>query len=469
MHHDLQNDRVISSAAFPDSVHVGRGTYWDPKTKFMTYIADERLYIGRYCSIAEDAFLATGGEHFTEKVSTWPVDTFILGVWNPSRAYRRKPDTRIGSDVWIGRSAQVFGGCTVGHGAVIGAGAVVCKDVPPFAIVVGNPAKIIRYRFDEATRADLLAIAWWDWTPEEIRARAEWFYKPIEIFISEFSAAQNQTDLPAPATVSPPNQISENKMQSLRQIAPAYSNDAPSQQAMIDILAGSWVSSFPPEMGLSAGGTAHFDQTVDNRVKEVADVFDFSGKSVCELGPLEAYQTKHLCDAGAGPVVAVEANDLAFVKCLMVKEMFNIPANFFYGSALKYLENNDKVFDVIWASGVLYHQVEPLRLLELICDRSNAFFIWTHYWKQEECAKDLTFDVDKDIVKDIGSAPVVHHYKSYVAKGIEFSGGVESGAYWLEKNIILDYVTERGFKLLHFKEQVDAPPGPVMLFFAVRS
>lgn len=152
----------------------------------MTYIPEEKIYIGRYCSIAEDVFIATSGEHIPELVTTWPVDSFIHKQLNPTRSYKVKQNTRVGSDVWICRSAQIFGGCTIGDGAVIGAGAMVCRDVPPYAVVVGNPARVVRYRFSAPIREALLAIAWWNWPPEIVEERAEWFYRPIEEFVAEF-------------------------------------------------------------------------------------------------------------------------------------------------------------------------------------------------------------------------------------------------------------------------------------------
>ena len=76
----------------------------------------------------------------------------------------------IGNDVWIGAHATIMGGVKIGNGAVIGAGAVVAKDVPPYAIVLGNPARVIKYRFDEATIEWLQKLRWWNWTPEKIKS-----------------------------------------------------------------------------------------------------------------------------------------------------------------------------------------------------------------------------------------------------------------------------------------------------------
>jgi virginiamycin A acetyltransferase len=78
----------------------------------------------------------------------------------------------IGSDVWIGRNAVLLGGVCVGHGAIVGAYSVIAKDVPPYAVVVGNPAHVIRYRFDQSTITRLLALRWWDWDDDQIRERS---------------------------------------------------------------------------------------------------------------------------------------------------------------------------------------------------------------------------------------------------------------------------------------------------------
>jgi hypothetical protein len=79
-----------------------------------------------------------------------------------------KGDVRIGSDVWIGSGTTILSGVTIGNGAVIGTKAVVAKDIPPYAIVVGNPGKVVKYRFDEGTIAALERIAWWDWPLEKL-------------------------------------------------------------------------------------------------------------------------------------------------------------------------------------------------------------------------------------------------------------------------------------------------------------
>ncbi len=130
------------------------------------------LIIGRYCSIADDVHVLLGGNHRTDWVTTFPFSE----LWHDHARYLNghpssNGDVIIGNDVWIGRSAMILSGVKIGDGAVIGARAVVTKDVPPYAIVGGNPARLIRYRFDEETIRKLLEIQWWFW-PEEKIARA---------------------------------------------------------------------------------------------------------------------------------------------------------------------------------------------------------------------------------------------------------------------------------------------------------
>ena len=130
----------------------------------------DRLVIGRFCSIATGVkFLMNGGNHSTSWLTTYPFPIFGQG-WAPPDApvWPNKGDTMVGNDVWLGNSAVVMPGVTIGDGAIVATSAVVTKNVPPYAIVGGNPAAVLRYRFDEATIGRLLTLRWWDWEPERI-------------------------------------------------------------------------------------------------------------------------------------------------------------------------------------------------------------------------------------------------------------------------------------------------------------
>lgn len=133
----------------------------------------DRLIIGRFCSIACGAkFLMNGGNHRLDAISTYPFP--VLGeVWNDAtpveEAWDNKGDIVIGNDVWIGFEAVIMAGVTIGDGAIVGARAVVTRDVPPYTIVAGMPAKPLRKRFDDEAIERLLKLRWWDWPVEKIK------------------------------------------------------------------------------------------------------------------------------------------------------------------------------------------------------------------------------------------------------------------------------------------------------------
>ncbi len=134
----------------------------------------DRLIIGKFCSIACGAkFLFTSGNHSMQSLSTYTFPIFFdewgLDVKNIRDAWDNKGDTIIGNDVWIGYEAVILSGVTVGDGAIIGSRAVVTRDVPPYTVVGGVPARPIRKRFDDATIERLETLRWWDWDEETIR------------------------------------------------------------------------------------------------------------------------------------------------------------------------------------------------------------------------------------------------------------------------------------------------------------
>ena len=136
-------------------------------------INHDKLVIGKFCSIACGAkFLFTSANHTQMSLSTYPFPIFFeewgLDVQNITSAWDNKGDIIIGNDVWIGYEAVILSGVTIGDGAIIGARAVVTKDVPPYTIAGGVPAKRIRKRFPDEVISTLLALKWWDWPEEKI-------------------------------------------------------------------------------------------------------------------------------------------------------------------------------------------------------------------------------------------------------------------------------------------------------------
>ena len=136
-------------------------------------INHDKLIIGKFCSIACGAkFIFNSANHTLSSLSTYPFPIFFeewgLDVKNITNAWDNKGDIVIGNDVWIGYEAVIMSGVTIGDGAIIGTRAVVTKDVPPYTIVGGVPAKPIRKRFSEDVISCLLEIRWWDWSKERI-------------------------------------------------------------------------------------------------------------------------------------------------------------------------------------------------------------------------------------------------------------------------------------------------------------
>lgn len=166
-------------------IEVGEYTYYDDpddplgfeRTAVLYAYGPERLVIGRYCAIASGVrFLMAGANHADLGPSTFPFGIFgaswaertmdlVMGA--PSRG-----DTVVGNDVWLGYQALVLPGVTIGHGAVVAAASVVASDVPPYAIVGGNPARVIRSRYEEEDVERLLHAAWWDWPVELVTEHA---------------------------------------------------------------------------------------------------------------------------------------------------------------------------------------------------------------------------------------------------------------------------------------------------------
>ena len=137
---------------------------------YMHLGAPEKLIIGKFVQIANGVQIITSSaNHQMDGFSTYPFAVFGE-PWSSSYEpkWPNKGDTMIGNDVWIGHEALIMPAVSIGDGAIIASRSVVTKDVPPYAIVAGNPAKVIRHRFDDKTIATLCEIKWWDWSIEKI-------------------------------------------------------------------------------------------------------------------------------------------------------------------------------------------------------------------------------------------------------------------------------------------------------------
>lgn len=166
----IQNPNII----------VGDYTYYDDfedvynfekNVKYHFDFIGDKLIIGKFCMIASGAtFVMNGGNHLTEAISAYPFAIFG-GGWETSmegKTYPTKGDTIIGNDVWIGYNATIMPGVKIGDGAIIAANTVVTKDVEPYTIVAGNPAREIKKRFSDERINELLELKWWNWEIDKI-------------------------------------------------------------------------------------------------------------------------------------------------------------------------------------------------------------------------------------------------------------------------------------------------------------
>ena len=147
---------------------IGRGSYGG--LGVVDYGGGTRVRVGAYCSIAAGVQVILGGEHRTDWVTTFPFSEIDPRFAHIKGHPRTKGDINVGNDVWIGRDAFILSGVTIGDGAVVAARALVSRDVPPYGIVAGNPATLLRYRFPADVIERLLKAAWWSWPTERVEA-----------------------------------------------------------------------------------------------------------------------------------------------------------------------------------------------------------------------------------------------------------------------------------------------------------
>jgi acetyltransferase-like isoleucine patch superfamily enzyme len=146
---------------------IGEWTYGSPDIPR----GDEgaTLTVGKFCSFADEVKILTGHEHRIDWVSTYPFGVAFPDAKGLPFPARTKGNVVIGHDVWFGTGALIMSGVTIGNGAVIGARSVVTHDVPPYAVVGGVPAQVIKFRFDASTIEALQRLAWWDWPEDKIK------------------------------------------------------------------------------------------------------------------------------------------------------------------------------------------------------------------------------------------------------------------------------------------------------------
>jgi acetyltransferase-like isoleucine patch superfamily enzyme len=163
-----------------ENIHLwkaGRSTYYDRNINIITWSDEYFIKVGNYCSIGRDCNFFLHANHRPDWITTSSlvlgpvtpeIDTFLMERGHPGC----KGNIEIGNDVWIGAKSTIMSGVKIGDGAVIGAGSVIAKDVPPYTIWVGNPAKMIKKRFTDEQIEKLLKLKWWNWSENQVREEA---------------------------------------------------------------------------------------------------------------------------------------------------------------------------------------------------------------------------------------------------------------------------------------------------------
>jgi acetyltransferase-like isoleucine patch superfamily enzyme len=172
------------------NINVGPGTYGAEGISIFDWQQGATLEIGNYCSIAPGVTVLLGGNHRYNRVTTYPFNIKNGFGHNTEPDGYSNGNVIIQNDVWIGYGVTIMSGVTIGNGAIVAANAHIIKDVAPYTIVGGNPAKLIRNRFTPVQTNALLALAWWDWPLHKIEQFADLLLRPdIDDFIN--SASQN--------------------------------------------------------------------------------------------------------------------------------------------------------------------------------------------------------------------------------------------------------------------------------------
>ena len=167
----LPSEQLLSLNPSLSSYSIGKFSYGVPAPVVLAdpYTSQSKLKIGKFCSIAQDVKILLGGEHRIDWVTTYPFSQ----IFKEFKQFKGHPKTKgsvtIGNDVWIGFGAFILDGVSIGDGAIVGAHSVVTKDVAPYTVVAGNPAVMIKKRFDQTTIDKLLQLKWWDWDFQKIR------------------------------------------------------------------------------------------------------------------------------------------------------------------------------------------------------------------------------------------------------------------------------------------------------------
>lgn len=255
-----------------------------------------------------------------------------------------------------------------------------------------------------------------------------------------------------------------------------YCLQAPSEQNAVDIFAGEWTTALPiAEVNTGEAFRIEEDRRVAWAVEKLGSV---RGKRVLELGPLEAGHTWLLEQQGAD-VLGIEANERAFLRCLIAKNALRLRAQFLLGDFGAFLATDQSRFDLIFASGVLYHLADPAQVLLHMASRADRLFLWSHFYDAEAVAAHPK--LSRDFAKGPAAAKVsrggveaTYHYRVYGPGALTrlmpgFCGGMTTTTVWLTLPDIEAIVRSQGLEVCGLEVQRDHPHGPAFQLAARRA
>jgi len=253
-----------------------------------------------------------------------------------------------------------------------------------------------------------------------------------------------------------------------------YVNKEPKNQNILDIFTNEWSSAMPDDRGLATkpGKARLFD---DDRIKWAEKIFGgFQNLSILELGPLEGGHSYMLQKMGAKKITCIEANTRAFLKCLCIKEIFDLNrVEFKLGDFISFLKKTDAIFDLVIASGVLYHMMNPIELLELMSQVTDRIFIWTHYYDKEIITASKNLSHKFAPLEAFGYRGNIymaaeHSYKDAL-NWLGFCGGAKPKSKWLCRDSIINCLQKFGFSRITIGfDDPSHPNGPAFAICAKR-
>ena len=256
------------------------------------------------------------------------------------------------------------------------------------------------------------------------------------------------------------------------EILDTYVLTEPSNQNVLDIFKGQWSSRLPDNFGLvTEPGTARLFEH-DLVVWAEQTLGNFSNWKILELGPLEGGHSYMLQSKNVKKVISIEANTRAFLKCLCIKEILKLDrVAFKLGDFMSFLENCNSKYDMVFASGVLYHMEEPIRLLKLISRATDRLLIWTHYYDQERMLNREELRHKFSPVSSFEYDGVSYEYSTQSYKDSldwsGFCGGPKPVSKWLTRASIIRALRQFGFADIQINfDHFDHPNGPAFAICA---